>query len=186
VIGRLVPLALLLAVAACGGPPPVPPPAPTPSGPPCPAGGVDIAAEGGEAAMGLRVLKLRMRNCGATPYPVSGYPDLELLDEDGQVLDVEVQRGSTGISRVDWFEAPPREVTLQPGDTATSGLVWRNTYDDTTEPPQVGTRIAVAPVAGRPRLTFRPEPAGAGGTATPTTIDLGSTGVVGVRAWTTP
>ncbi|WP_246019041.1 DUF4232 domain-containing protein [Saccharothrix australiensis] len=161
-----------------------------PTAPPCPADGVVITAHEADAAMGLRVLSLRMRNCGTTPYAVHGYPDLKLLDEDGDVLDVDVRHGSEGISRIDSFEAPPREITLQPGDTASTGLVWRNTYDDTTNPPRVGTRIDIAPTAGRPRRTFVPRLPADGEpwreNAPAVTIDLGSTGRLGVSPWTTP
>ncbi|MBB5957070.1 hypothetical protein FHS29_003663 [Saccharothrix tamanrassetensis] len=187
-IGRLVSLTLVLAVTACGYQPPLPSPAPSPSPAACPAGGLAFSAAGGDAAMGLRVLVLRMDNCGTEPYAVEGYPDLKLLDEDGRVLDVRVLRGSKEISTVESFEVPPTPVTLQPGDAATTGLVWRNTYDDTTNPPQVGVRIDIAPLAGRPRQTFTPHlgPDGAPGGAesNPVTIDLGSTGKLGVSPWT--
>ncbi|WP_433261950.1 DUF4232 domain-containing protein [Actinosynnema sp. CS-041913] len=195
---RPVALLLLLSVTACGSPSagqqltlaPTSsssrPPAPTTS--PCPEGGVLVTALSGDAAMGLRVLTLQMRNCGTAPYTVAGYPDLRLLDEDGDVLDVEVQRGSAGVSRIDSFEVPPQEITLQPGDTAKTGLVWRNTYDDTTDPPQVGTRIDIAPAVGRPRQTFMPR-LGPNGEPwaedmPPVTVDLGSTGKLGVSPWT--
>ncbi|MBW4721945.1 DUF4232 domain-containing protein [Saccharothrix obliqua] len=183
-------LALLLVLTACGGTPEPPPPSPSPSAPPCPEGGVEFGTVGGEAAMGLRVLTLEMRNCGTGEYRVSGYPDLRLLDEDGTPLDVVVEHGSTGVSRIESFEQPPTELVLAPGDHATAGIVWRNTYHDTTNPPQVGARIDIAPLEGRPRQTFTPRLGTDGGppqsSSPATTIDLGSTGRIGVSPWQPP
>ncbi|MEU4804231.1 DUF4232 domain-containing protein [Actinosynnema sp. NPDC023587] len=188
--GRLVPLVLLLAVTACGGPPPPPAPSPSPTAPACPEGGVEIAAIGGEAATGLRVLTLEMRNCGTGTHRIAGYPDVRLLDEDGQPLEVRVEHGSAGISLIESFEAPPAEFALGPGDRATAGIVWRNTYDDTTKPPQVGVRIDIAPLAGLPRRTFTPRLGVDGGPPSTdseaTTIDLGSTGRIGLSPWRAP
>ncbi len=186
--GRLVSLLLLLAVTACSTPAPLPTPPPTPTTTgPCPDGGVVITALDSEAAMGLRVLSLQLRNCGTRPYEVNGYPDLELPAEDGQRLDVRVEHGSSGISRIESFERQPTSITLKPGDRATAGIVWRNTYDDTTNPPQVGAQLDVAPLAGRPRQTFTPRLEANGDPwredNPAVTIDLGSTGRIGVSPW---
>ncbi|XVV01134.1 DUF4232 domain-containing protein [Actinosynnema sp. CA-248983] len=189
-------LPLLLLVGACGTPPVAARSgdltlAPTVSAPVCPESGVEVSALESEAASGLRVLSLKVVNCGTEPYTVTGYPDVRLLDADGRALDVRVLTGaaSAEISRVESFTAPPREVVLQPGGHATSALLWRNTYDDVSKPPQVGVKIDIAPVAGAPRQTFTPrlppngEPSRVDAPAV--TLDLGSTGRVGVAPWRT-
>ncbi|CCH33214.1 putative secreted protein [Saccharothrix espanaensis DSM 44229] len=191
----MVPAVLLLAVSACGAEPA--PPAPGTGLPDrnsaastCPEGGAEISALNGEAAMGLRVLTLEMRNCGTETLRIDGYPDVRLLDEDGQPLEVRVEHGSAAISRIDSFEVPPAGFALGPGDRATAGVVWRNTYDDTTHPPQVGAKIDIAPLAGLPRQVFTPRLGPDGGTPSPdspaTTIDLGSTGRIGLSPWRAP
>ncbi|MEV0675608.1 DUF4232 domain-containing protein [Actinosynnema sp. NPDC050436] len=186
-IGRLVLPALLLVVTACSALPLPPAPTSSPAAPPCPEAGVEITALSGEAAMGLRVLTLEMRNCGSGTQRFRGYPDVRLLDEDGQPLDVRVEHGSASISPIASFEVPAAEFALGPGDRATAGIVWRNTYDDTTNPPQVGAEIDIAPLAGLPRQVFTPRLDPDGGTPSPnspaTTIDLGSTGRIGLSPW---
>ncbi|CAL9415670.1 hypothetical protein SUDANB95_01740 [Actinosynnema sp. ALI-1.44] len=187
-------LPLLLLVGACGTPPVAARSGdlsltPTAEAPPCPTSGVAVSALESEAASGLRVLTLKMLNCGTEPYSVTGYPDVRLLDADGQPLNVRVLNGpaSAEISAVDSFAAQPAEVVLQPGEHATSALLWRNTYDNTTEPPRVGVRLDIAPTAGAPRQTFIPrlppngEPSRVDAPAV--TIDLGSTGRIGVAPW---
>ncbi|RPK72877.1 hypothetical protein EES45_31780 [Streptomyces sp. ADI97-07] len=63
----------------------------------------------------------------------------------------------------------PRRVTLGPGESATAGLVWRNT----TEP---GTPVNVPHVRVRAKAGADPV------TVTPG-LDLGTTGKLGVRPW---
>ncbi|MEV6653527.1 DUF4232 domain-containing protein [Streptomyces sp. NPDC051219] len=123
--------------------------------------------------MGLRLVNLDMVNCGTRPFTVKGYPDLRLLDRDRAPLAVTVVRGSTEISRIDSFEQEPGTVTLQPGESASAGLVWRNSVTDVTRPPSNGASLDIAPVAGLPRQTVTPKGP----------IDVGTTGKLGVSAW---
>ncbi|NUT99351.1 MAG: DUF4232 domain-containing protein [Saccharothrix sp.] len=189
-------LPLLLLLAACGTPPVDARSGdltlvPTVQAPPtaCPPSGFTVSALESEAAMGLRVLTLKAVNCGTEPRTVTGYPDVRLLDADGRPLDVRVLTGSASaeISAVDAFTAPPGEVVLQPGEHATSAVLWRNTYDDISNPPQVGARIDIAPVRDGPRQTFTPrlppngEPSRVDSPAV--TLDLGSTGRIGIAPW---
>ncbi|MEU4743633.1 DUF4232 domain-containing protein, partial [Actinosynnema sp. NPDC023658] len=78
------------------------------------------------------------------------------------------------------FDAPPQPVEVPPGRSAVTGLLWRNTYTDVSAPPVVGEHLELAVAAGEPTQVFTP--VGDGGT--PITLDLGSTGEVGVRPWT--
>ncbi|MEU5024703.1 DUF4232 domain-containing protein [Streptomyces milbemycinicus] len=194
---------LLGLLTACGSKPaaeavaaPAPPPAPSvapietgkppygeqpsrtpspPSAPPtCPESGVYVLAEEPSAAMGLRAMTLKLTNCGKRTYTLKGYPTIRVLDEDGKPLDVRVSHGSAGIATLDNFDAPPRQVTLRPNETALAGVVWRNTVTDSTVPAVNGKALDVAPAEGSPRQTVAE------------LIDLGNTGKLGVSPWYTP
>lgn len=128
--------------------------------------------------MGLRVLELTLTNCGEGPYHLEGYPQLRLLDETGEPMDVRAEHGSAGIATVEGFDAAPRPLTLAPGELARTHLMWRNTDTDAGAP-AVGHSLSIAPVRGRPWQPVELTEAHADGLH----IDVGSTGRVGVRAW---
>lgn len=174
-------LSSLLVTSACTAVPelPAPPSSPEPTvATACPESGVRVAAGPSEAATGLRVLGLRLTNCGERPYDLDGYPLLRVLDTDGEPLKVEVARGSAGIATVEGFDAPPEPLTLWPGETAETQLMWRNTVTGNGAP-QVGESLSIAPAEGRP---WQPVEAG-GQYPDGLHIDVGSTGTLGVRAW---
>ncbi|MER6410445.1 DUF4232 domain-containing protein [Streptomyces humidus] len=138
----------------------------------CPPSGIRVTADDGDAAMGLRVVGLLLENCGERDYTVNGYPQVTLLDEDRQPVDgVRIFRGSGDIATVSGFDDPPRTVTLEPGERAGAGLMWRNTTGSGTalDVPYVRVRArqGAAPVMITPHL------------------DLGTTGKLGVSAWRT-
>ncbi|GGY94903.1 DUF4232 domain-containing protein [Streptomyces poonensis] len=136
----------------------------------CPASGVRVYADEGDAAMGLRVVGLHLDNCGTRTYTVEGYPLLELLDDDFQPVDgVEILDGSDEITTGVGPDGPPRPVTLEPGESATAGLVWRNTTG-------FGTAVNVPYVRVRAREGADPV------MVTPH-LDLGTTGKLGVNFW---
>lgn len=187
-------LAVLVSLAGCGGhpalrqpplPEPViaPPATTTPSSvPPC-ATGLRFVTDQSEAAMGLRLMRVKAVNCGAEPVQLTGYPVVRLMDERYQPLAVEILRGSGGISDVPGFDAPPQPVTLQPGQTALSRFMWKNTQA-TLDPPVVGRHVDVQVGAVWQALIPKwselvAEPKG----EPQITIDLGSTGRLGVEAW---
>lgn len=174
-------LAMLLTacvVRATPPPPDRPPTATSPVVPDCPDSGLTFALGVADAAMGLRVQNVTMTNCGVTPYTVLGYPAVQVLDEDRRELDLQVGQGSSGISTVEAFDAPPAEVTLRRGDSATSGLLWRNTVTDTTVPATLGVYLMISPAPGQPWQEVEADPAAH--------IDLGNTGKLGVQPWTSP
>ena len=173
---RLLPL--LFVVSACTAAPPVPPP-PPPSADTCPTG-VEYAVASEEAASGLRVLTLELTNCGTEVLELDGYPSVTVLDAEREPLTVAVGPGSSGISAVEAFDAEPRPVTVGPGESAVTGLLWRNIYTDTSGPPVVGAHLELAVAPGRPAQVFTPT----GEHGDPVTIDLGSTGKLGLRPWT--
>ncbi|MFJ2651856.1 DUF4232 domain-containing protein [Streptomyces sp. NPDC087420] len=136
----------------------------------CPASGIRVSADRGDAAMGLRVVGLHLDNCGTDTYTVGGYPLLELLDDNRKPVDgVKILDGSGEISTGAGPDEQPRPVTLKPGESATAGLVWRNTT-------QFGTSVNVPYVRVRAKTGAAPVMVTPG-------LDLGTTGKLGVRPW---
>lgn len=130
-----------------------------------------------DAAMGLRVMAVEVVNCGTQPVELNGYPQVKLLDEHWQQLDVQILDGSGGIASVDGFDTPPQPIVVQPGETAKSAFMWKNT-NTSVEPPQIGSHVDIAAAPGgtfQPLLTTPP--------GKDLFIDLGSTGRLGARAW---
>ncbi|WP_030741643.1 DUF4232 domain-containing protein [Streptomyces sp. NRRL S-31] len=137
----------------------------------CPPSGLRLTADDGDAAMGLRVVGLHLENCGTRAHRLDGYPLLELLGEDlAPVEGVRIVHGSGGISTGTGFDEPARPLVLEPGESALSGLMWRNTTGS-------GTAVDV------PHVRVRAERGADPVTVTPH-LDLGTTGRLAVRAWT--
>ena len=187
----VVPLAFAALLVGCAGPassstsePPAFPSDPVPSRPghatpaattvTCPPEGVRLKVDEGDAAMGLRVLGMTLVNCGPRTYRLNGYPAVRSLDGDRTALKVRVLHGVKEIigSAMPW-DGPPKPVILKPGQQAGAAVAWRNTYDDIREPPVTVRFLDIAPLAGRPSQIVDPN----GG------LDLGSTGRIGVSAW---
>jgi hypothetical protein len=136
----------------------------------CPASGVRVHADEGDAAMGLRVVGLHLENCSKRPYRLSGFPQIQLLDlRHRPVTGVSVLHGSGGISSGTDFDKAPRAMTLQPGERASSGLMWRNTVTDGAAVDVPYVRVVAQP--GTHAVTVTPE------------LDLGTTGKLGVSPW---
>ncbi|WP_243437631.1 DUF4232 domain-containing protein [Streptomyces sp. FH025] len=143
--------------------------APAPAGP-CPPSGLRLWADEGDAAMGLRVVGLHLRNCGTAAVTLDGYPQLQLLDLEHRPVDgVSVLRGGAAIATGTGADDPPQQIALRPGEGARSTLVWRNT---------TGAGEAV----NAPYVRVRATPDAAPVTVTPD-LDLGTTGRLGVGAW---
>ncbi|MEV6953259.1 DUF4232 domain-containing protein [Streptomyces sp. NPDC051183] len=140
----------------------------------CPEGGVRAFEGTGDAAMGLRVAQIQLVNCGAQPYVLEGHPDIRVLDGQRRPVEVSVGQGSNGISSATGLDAAPQRVTLQPGEAASVGLLWRNLVTDAAVPAVEGWVLDIGPRPGAPRLTL----------ALKNSIDLGNTGKLGVGAWT--
>ncbi|MEU0672981.1 DUF4232 domain-containing protein [Streptomyces sp. NPDC006172] len=136
----------------------------------CPAAGLRLWVDEGDAAMGLRVVGLHVQYCGKGDYTVEGYPLLELLDDDREPVDgVKILDGSKEITSSIGVDETPRPVTLKPGETAVARLVWRNTTG-------FGTPVNV------PYVRVRAKAGAAPVTVTPH-LDLGTTGKLGVTPW---
>ncbi|KUJ42588.1 DUF4232 domain-containing protein [Streptomyces sp. MI02-2A] len=140
------------------------------TGGPCPASGAHVYADDGDAAMGLRVVGVRLVNCGSRTMRLYGYPQVQLFDEGHRpVTGVKILHGGSAIATGTGADGPPRTVLLKPGEQAYSVLVWRNTVEagDPVNAPYVRIRAktGAAPVMVTPEL------------------DLGTTGRLGVGPW---
>ncbi|MFI5617918.1 DUF4232 domain-containing protein [Streptomyces sp. NPDC051567] len=80
-----------------------------------------------------------------------------------------VLRGSGGIATVTGFDVPPRPVTLNPGEAASAGLMWRNTTGGGIPVNLPYVRVKARPDS--PPVIVTPE------------LDLDTTGQLGVSAW---
>ncbi|MGK4584327.1 DUF4232 domain-containing protein [Kitasatospora sp. HPMI-4] len=137
----------------------------------CPADGVVLRAGEANAALGLRVLTVELTDCGTEPYTLDGYPTVRLLDREQQPLDLTVGHGAAPITVIEGFDAGPVPLTLRPGESAQFGVVWRNTVDASDEAPVNGGYLEIVP---------RP---GARAHRVPALLDLGTTGRLGISAW---
>lgn len=180
---RRWPLAVTLLLAACARPDQLAVPEtgrsaavsapPSSTAPPVPQciDGTEISAGETDAAMGLRAVGIRLRNCGPKPYAVDGYPDLKLLGDDRKPLDVRVLHGVGEVATIDHWAVGPKPITVAPGESVTALLVWRNLTTD-AEKIATGAYAYVAPATGQPRHTV------------PLHVDTGNTGKVAVSPWT--
>ncbi|GHF83053.1 lipoprotein [Kitasatospora xanthocidica] len=143
--------------------------APRPDGP-CPASGLRLYADEGDAAMGLRVLGLHLRNCGTATVDLDGYPTLQLLDLEHRPVDgVRLLSGGAEIATGTGADNPPQKIALRPGEGARATLVWRNTTLDGAPENVPYVRVRATPDAAP--VTVTPE------------LDLGTTGRLGIGAW---
>jgi hypothetical protein len=143
---------------------------------------VRVHTVGADAAMGLRYLGLEMINCGDRPFEVNGHPAVRVLDKDQQAEAITVSKGTQGITVDAKIDAPATPVTLQPGEKARAELVWRNTTLDGTA--VNGVFLEVAPLAGQPVQVITPTyVTSLNDGERPLTIDLGTTGKLGVGPW---
>ncbi|MFG3495782.1 DUF4232 domain-containing protein [Streptomyces sp. NPDC047928] len=164
------------AAAGSGGTGAPAPPVASPSAAPpaassaCPPSGVRVATGPVEAAMGLRAMGVTLTNCGTRPFEVSGYPDVAVLDEEREKLDVSVRLGTNSVDGT----ARRSTFTLRPGERARASLLWRNTV----------TRADIVATSGA-YLTVVPAPGAAAQTVAPSDgpLDLGNTDAVEVTPW---
>ncbi|MFG2353504.1 DUF4232 domain-containing protein [Streptomyces sp. NPDC048521] len=142
------------------------------AGGPCPASGVRLYADQGDAAMGLRAVSLHLENCGTRPYSLNGRPALQILDADHTaVTGVRLVHGEE-IATGTGADGTPRPLTLAPGERAYAVLTWRNTTEAGD-----GSRPVDAPY-----VRVRAKPGARPVIVTPE-LDLGTTGRLGVGPW---
>ncbi|WP_051393257.1 DUF4232 domain-containing protein [Glycomyces arizonensis] len=134
----------------------------------CPETGFRITVSQGSAAMGLRTAGIELVNCGEKAIEVNGYPVVG-VPGDGALLDVEVHQGSDRIT-----DPGPTPLTVEPGDSISAGMLWRNKVES-SDPADVvnATRLVMTYAEGAPTVVVEPE----------ATIDLGTTRYLEVTAW---
>ncbi|KQX54724.1 MULTISPECIES: DUF4232 domain-containing protein [unclassified Streptomyces] len=138
----------------------------------CPPTGVRVYADDGDAAMGLRVVGLHLENCGTRPYPLHGYPRVEIRDEDHDPVEgVAVLRGGDAVATGTGADGPALSMVLAPGESAHAGLVWRNTVDGFSADPVNAPYARVWARSGAAPVTVIPE------------FDIGTTGKLAVGPW---
>ncbi|MFD7631594.1 DUF4232 domain-containing protein [Streptomyces sp. NPDC059851] len=148
--------------------------APASSGETCPAGGVRVRQRGGDSAMGVRILAVELVNCSTGPYELEGHPQIRLLDRKRTPIEVEVLHGSGDIAGgVPSMDRPAERVSLQPGGTASFGMLWRNLVTDPSVPAAEGWAVEVTPKPGAPTVTVELRDS----------VDLGNTGRLGISVW---
>lgn len=121
-----------------------------PTDPDCPEPGVRVMPGPVDGDDGLRLVRLMMINCGAEDFPVSGYPDVRVLGEGGEELDVELHQGVSAVYDVRGHTGKPQRFTLGPGQTVESVAVWRPVGGSG------GRGLKVAPSEGDPWQKLSP------------------------------
>ncbi|MEV0223825.1 DUF4232 domain-containing protein [Streptomyces sp. NPDC050704] len=132
----------------------------------CPPSGVRIGTGLVDGAMGLRAMTLTLTNCGERPYELNGYPAITVLDEAGDPFpEVRTVKGTDQVPMAG--NAPgPEPLTLDPGEAAQAGLVWRMHNTD-------GVYLRVTPQKGRDTVTVRVQD----------TLDIGPDNILGTSPW---
>jgi hypothetical protein len=137
----------------------------------CPPSGRRISSGGSDAALGLRIVGLRLTNCGTEPQRVKGYPVVELFDADHQRLPITVEPGAVAMADPD---PGTKSLLLKPGESAFSTLSWRNTVLADGSETLTGEYARLAAGPGEPAHQEVLH------------VDPGTTGRVAVTAWFLP
>jgi hypothetical protein len=98
---------------------------------------------------------------------LSGFPQIEMFEADGVPVNVAPMPGMIGELGT---EQPSHTVTVEPGDSASVQLSWRNLTE--TDAPVTAESVVVTPGAGLAPQTV------------PVTVDLGTTYEAYVTSWT--
>ena len=121
-----------------------------------------------DAAMGLRVLSLKLTNCTGQKQKVKGYPAVKLFDEERQPLPITVTPGAVAMADPDPGAKP---LLLGPGESAWAVMSWRNTVLADGSETLTGEYASLAALPGEPAQLQEQR------------VDLGTTGRVTVTAW---
>jgi len=152
---------------------PVSSPSSSPPAPTCSAAGTQLSADEVDGASGLRAMGVHLLNCGAGTIVLDGYPAAHLFDKGHDPIVVTVNDGVGVVTPLPSWEQPPAKVTLRPGDSAISLLVWRNLTEGGPDGPVTAVFLDLAAASGR---AFEP-------VANVQAIDLGTTALLGVSPW---
>ncbi|MFE5407559.1 DUF4232 domain-containing protein [Microbacterium sp. NPDC056569] len=107
--------------AAAGDPvPAVAPAGAPPADGACTAENTTILAPAADAATGHRGQTLQLVNTSDAPCTVNGYPDVAYGDQNGHLLEVTVDHGSSFMAQ----DPGPAPITLEPGDAVSAVIGW--------------------------------------------------------------
>ncbi|MEV4973002.1 DUF4232 domain-containing protein [Streptomyces scopuliridis] len=134
----------------------------------CLASGVAFSHGEVNAALGIRAVSIRLRNCGTKPYRVNGYPEIGVLDEDRDRVGLKLIHGNESTGAAD--DQGPRELTLAPGESVVSVLQWNNRITESGAH-ATGSHVVIAAAPDEERDTL------------PLSLDIGSDGELRVTAW---
>jgi hypothetical protein len=126
-----------------------------------------------DAATGLRAMGVDLVNCGTRTITLNGYPGVRLTEANGRHIKFSLKQGVRAVAMIEEWEGPPTKVTLRPGESAVSLLVWRNITEATPEAPATATALELAVSAGQPYQDVPMQ----------NTIDLGTTAKLAVSPW---
>ncbi|MFE2845601.1 DUF4232 domain-containing protein [Streptomyces scopuliridis] len=134
----------------------------------CLASGVAVSHGEVNAAMGIRAVSIGLRNCGTKPYRVNGYPEIDVLDEDREPVDLKLIHGNESTGAAD--DQGPRELTLAPGESVEAVLQWNNRITESGGH-ATGSYVVIAAAPGEERGML------------PLPVDIGTDGELRVTAW---
>lgn len=141
-------------------------PAFTPPASPTSPAGLSLHVGGVATTLGHRGSVMNVVNHGAKPVVVNGYPDVSVLNSDGQPLQIDIVHANSSLT----IDAGPSRITLAPGDCALSALTWSNAVTS-LDAPQTGAYVTVTTLPTEPPQTI------------PLLTDLGSPGQLNVTGW---
>lgn len=113
-----------------------------------------------------------MYNCGYRARVLNGYPAISLSDLDLKPVKAAVGHGSSTLTKVDSDDRPPALVTLEPGEVASTAILWREPAADKPARTVTAEVLDIVPAPGMP--AERIHDAG---------LDLGGTRRLGVSPW---
>ena len=145
---------------------PTPSPTFTPPEPTTSPSGLTLRVGQVEAALGHRASVVTLTNDGEQAVTVEGYPEVRVLDADGQDLGVHTEHDSSYMA----IDPGPAAVSVAPGEQVLSVISWSSTVTD-PDAAERGAYVVVTAIPGQPQQTF------------PLDADLGSAGEVSLTAW---
>jgi len=109
---------------------------------------------------------MTMVNRGTEPVLVNGYPDVNVLDEAGQPVEVQIAHADSPLAH----DPGPTKITLAPGACVMSALSWSNAVTS-FDAAGNGEYVQVQTLPGEPPQTRQLH------------LDLGSPARLTVTAW---
>jgi hypothetical protein len=125
--------------------------------------------------LGARYLGIGLVNCGKTAQRIKGYPAVRVLDAAKVPFDVVINEPGATPTLPERFQSPPKDLLLQPGESAVAMLAWRVTVTDWASAVE-GTYLDIVPADGlAPQTVTEGSP-----------YEFGNTGRMTVSPWIKP